>query len=580
MEETFLSRFDALDVRVRKVLQSCAVLGLSFVLSDVLRVHPEMSDQHIEGALDTAVDEMILLEQVEEEEESSLAAVSPTGAANISRGEADSSVGIYARSSENAGERFFQFSHAMWRNNVLATMLKERKIELHRSIAESMERDQGLSLEKSDISRLLTLFDHWKSCGDFCKSAPLALAVGSRLEEWDLSAQSLELYEDALEMSFDSVQKVHDGELKDAGPVDDEWVTVQAHPAVLDLILRIHIRMGLCYQNMGDEEESILFFEDAYNIIKTASKVPGMSVSLLLPIISTLAVLKLDKPAPDSKTKREQENLVQMFVADATANGSPVHIGRALAMEAKYYARTGRLDSALQVVEKLQDTYDIEDNSFDMIGEYGRDFALECLAESIYWYYLKENHEKAEEKADMIVDKYLAILDPVDIDSMMSNILPIIHVFPLLGRTKDADWLFKKYVINPYHDNDVHSAEWSSLFNPIAYLLEIIIMEERGRFNRKVLQEMERFVLDQENNDFLSTVEKKAHTTMGELCWRLANALDETGGSSRDDSGPNSTGSRKATLLQRAKDLLTPIARYPHQEIFLRQTAQALLETM
>jgi hypothetical protein len=40
IEETFLSRFDALDVRVRKVLQTCAVLGLSFALTDVIKVHP------------------------------------------------------------------------------------------------------------------------------------------------------------------------------------------------------------------------------------------------------------------------------------------------------------------------------------------------------------------------------------------------------------------------------------------------------------------------------------------------------------------------------------------------------------
>ena len=110
--------------------------------------------------------------------------------------------------SKSQSDRFFQFSHAMWRQNVLTTMLKERKIELHRLIAEAMEKDEVLVLEQSDISRLLTLFDHWKSCGDFCKTAPLALAVGARLEEWDLCAQSLELYEDALEMSFDTVQRV------------------------------------------------------------------------------------------------------------------------------------------------------------------------------------------------------------------------------------------------------------------------------------------------------------------------------------------------------------------------------------
>lgn len=55
IEETFLSRFDMLEVRVRKVLQTCAILGLSFSLSDAIRVHPEMEKADIESAVDIAV---------------------------------------------------------------------------------------------------------------------------------------------------------------------------------------------------------------------------------------------------------------------------------------------------------------------------------------------------------------------------------------------------------------------------------------------------------------------------------------------------------------------------------------------
>jgi hypothetical protein len=69
MEEAFLSRFDGLPVRVRKVLQTCAVLGLSFALSDVIRVHPELQEVVVENALGSAVDEMVLIEQVEEDDD-------------------------------------------------------------------------------------------------------------------------------------------------------------------------------------------------------------------------------------------------------------------------------------------------------------------------------------------------------------------------------------------------------------------------------------------------------------------------------------------------------------------------------
>jgi len=152
MEETFLSRFDALDVRVRKVLQTCAVLGLSFSLSDVVRVHPELEELEIEHALDNAVEEIILVERFEDEDESVSLASGISGDSGSTGCDSDSRSGIHElerRDSRSTGfdpddidDRFFEFSHAMWRQKVLTTMLKERKIELHRLIAEAMEKDQ------------------------------------------------------------------------------------------------------------------------------------------------------------------------------------------------------------------------------------------------------------------------------------------------------------------------------------------------------------------------------------------------------------------------------------------------------
>jgi tetratricopeptide (TPR) repeat protein len=557
MEEAFLSRFDGLDVRVRKVLQTSAVLGLSFALSDVIRVHPEIDEAVIENALSSAVDEMVLVEQIEDDEDDD-----ESNGAGESVASAEDGNGNWV-TSRAITDRFFQFSHAMWRKNVLTTMLKERKIELHRSIAEAMERDQVLIMEQSDISRLLTLFDHWKSCGDFSKSAPLALAVGSRLEEWDLSAQSLELYEDALDMSFESVQVTDE-----KGQTGDEWVEVSAKPGVWDLILRLHIRIGLCYQHLGEDYESISYFEDAFTIIKTSSKIPGMSKSLMMPILSTLAVLKLEQEAHDSQTKKDQENLLKTFVSEASKSGNPVHIGRALSMEAKYFAKLGRLDRALEDVEELRSSYDIGQHAADMITEYGRDFALECISESIQWLYLKEDHEEAERQADLFIKNHLPMLVPGDTDNMMYAIFPILQVLILLDRANDADWLLKKYAINPYHDSGSAECIWITMFNPLAYLLEVITMEDaEDGTDWQLLEEMAEWVLDEDNCEFDLDVERKAHTIMGELCWRLADFKEE------DDP------SRDA-LLERARDLLNPVANYPHPEIFLKHSAQALIKVL
>lgn len=560
MEETFLSRFDTLDARVRKVLQTCAVLGLSFALSDVVQVHPEIDEIDIENALEAAIDEMILVEQVEDEDDNMSLKSSSTGTGG------DSFAADTMRSSE-AGktlttDRFFQFSHAMWRQNVLTTMLKERKIELHRLIAESMEQDQVMILEQSDISRLLTLFEHWKSCGDFCKTSQLALAVGARLEEWDLCAQSLELYQDALEMSFDTVERV------DQEGDSAEWIQVAAKPSILDYILRLHIRIGLCHQNLGEEMESIAMFEDAYNIIKSSSKIPGMSKALMMPIISSLCVLKLDRIANDNRTKLEQEKLAEKFVKEAINNGNPVHIGRAVAMEAQHYARTGDLERAFAGLERLASIYDIEANSFDMLAEYGRDFALECYCESVQWYYLSDQSDKAAQQADMVVKKYLPLLSSVEADIAMYAVLPLFQVYLLLGRVRDADALLKQYVINPYRDSGSLATFWAPLFNPLAYLVEVVIADEEEQEMSPLLMEIEAWVLNEENDDFYEEdLERYAHTVMGEICWRLMNF--------KEDDDP----SREA-LSKKARDFLTPIACYPHVDSFLKQTAKALLEAL
>ena len=168
---------------MRKLLQSCSILGMEFMLSEVLRLHPdyECSDT-LKKSLDSALDERILVDGSSNEKST-----------NGNYGDMQS-----AQFASLMYNRSFLFSQSMWRKIVLRTMLKDRKMDLHRDIAEAMEAD-GVS-EISDTRTLLKLFDHWKACCEFLKAAPLALAIGARLEEWESSQQSLDLYCDALKM--------------------------------------------------------------------------------------------------------------------------------------------------------------------------------------------------------------------------------------------------------------------------------------------------------------------------------------------------------------------------------------------
>ena len=560
MEETFLSRFDALDVRVRKLLQTCAVWGISFQLSDVIKMHPEMDESDIELSLDYAIDEMILLEQEMEEHDEDESTKQLTE--NKTENGEGVPISVTGTGNSLAGERYFQFSHATWRKNVLATMLKVRKNEIHRSIAESIEKNHESIYDESDISRLLTLFDHWKACGDFSKVAPLALEVGGRLEEWDLSAQSLELYDDALVMAFDGVEMTDE-----SGTISTEWVRVKGTVKVLEMILRLHVCVGLCHQRLGDEYQSILYFEDAYNTVKTSSQLSVVSKSLVLPILSSLCVLKLERDTVGSEETMPLDGVLGVYVEKAEEDGSAIHIGRSLALKASYHAKLCDFKAALEVTSELDERYDIASYSEDMVAEYGRNYALECVALSAQWLYLIGMFEEAEQRADFVFDNYLSVLNLDDIDSSMYVVLPIIQLYSLLERAQDAYWILKKYVINPYHDYQDMSDFWVPLFKPLAYLLEVIIMDESNEHDNNVLHDVEGWVLDERNYVFDSEMERKAHTMIGELCWRLLRFKDE-GDPTRE------------ILSQRTTDLLEPIAHGEHYDFFQKSAALALLDAL
>lgn len=526
-------------------------------MKDIVQVHTELDAADIESALETAVEEMILIEN-EEDSGDGAASVTSYGSGqssvsdNLGDFDQDGTINVN-------GERYFQFSHAVWRKNVLATMLKVRKVEIHRLIAESMERDQVLILEQSDISKLLTLFDHWKACGDFCRAAPLALVVGCRLEEWELSAQSLELYQDALEMVMGGVATTE----TDGGAQDSEWVKVKAKPVVLDLILRLHVCAGLCYQRLNEDKESILFFEDAYNIIRTASKLSGITKSLKMPIISSLCVLKMELSDDDlADTTEDIGDLISHFVEEAKKEGSPIHIGRSLAMVASYNLKAEDLELAVETANELINTYDIEDNHDAMVDEYGRDFAMECVAESAQWLYLLGRLDEATQRADCVASEFLDETD--DVDGLMYILFPVLQVLCLVGRAKSAQYLFQTHAIEPYRTDPDCSDFWADLFEPLSLLIQTIRLDEAGRkINDALLRKIELFIYG-ESLSFDSELERRGWTIAGELCWRVAKAFP----------------SSNQRWIEKAREFLVPVARYEHDELFQKQTAQALLDSL
>ncbi|KAL3918405.1 MAG: hypothetical protein SGILL_004251, partial [Bacillariaceae sp.] len=556
-----LNRFDALEASVRKILHTCAVLGMSFSLSDVIRVHPEINLSLVQEALDVALSEMILAELGGEDDERSTG--SRSSAAGGSNSKLGSSVGYSKTSSrlDLEGERNFEFSHEMWRTTVLATLLEARKVKLHRLIALAMEKEvTGDTPEQSDLSRLLTLFEHWKLCGDFSRAAPLALVVGERLNEWDLVHQCIDLCRDALDMSWRSVEPVEKPQDSDVG----DWVQVSSNIEVLNLIIKLHLRIAENYRLVDRIQYCVKTYEDAYAILRGCSeKCPSLRVSVLVGLLSA----NLESTGSSEQMISGQESLFEEFLGAARDEANPIHLARALAMRAQYLAEHGHFEKALEDFKNLQSIYKSKEHSPVQCMQYGKDYVMDAFSQSVLWLFLVDKQDEAVQQGLFVLRNHLPLQNPRDVDRILSLLLPTVLVLKFVGRGEDAHFIFCKYVLNAYHDFGLSQVNCTEIFNPMIYLLEIVKMEECGHYDVSLLDAIQVWLFDTSNTYYSPEHLRLGHTLMGEICYRLGQVWQE------DDL-------KRSLLLERARFLLTPIAREVHSESFLAHTALAFLRAM
>ncbi|KAG7361535.1 adenylate/guanylate cyclase [Nitzschia inconspicua] len=559
-----LNRFDSLDALVRKLLHTCAVLGQSFSFSDVVRVHhPDIKMALIEDSLNVAVSEMILVE-LDSDEDKSTCSVSSHGGSHSHFG---ASVGHSKTSSrlDIEGERNFEFSHDMWRKTVLATLLEARKVKLHRLIAIAMEKEfDGGAIEQSDLSCLLTLFEHWKLCGEFKRAAPLALIVSERLNDWDLVDLSVDICRDALDMSLRSVTHVENNPDLNFG----DWREVSSTPSVFSFIIRLNVRIAENYRLLGRIMKCVKSYEDAYMMLHSCStRTPSLLITVLV------GLLRIDFERNESNDSSDEnvpgdEALLEEFLQTAREESHPIHIAMALSMKAQFYSQRGYFEQALEESTALCKVYNAGSHSRLLSTEYGKDHAMDVLSQSAMWFFLSGQEQEAVDQSLFVVKQLLPHLNPTDVDTIMTLLLPAILVLKFVGRGEDAHFIFCRYVVNAHHDNARSQTPWVEIFNPLIYLLEIVKMEELDTYDDCMLDAIQDWVLNDNNSYYSPDHLRLGHTLMGEICYRLGQLKPAT-----DDS-------MREMLLQKARSFLTPIARDVQSEAFLAHSALAFLRAM
>ncbi|KAL7552126.1 hypothetical protein ACHAWF_018244 [Thalassiosira exigua] len=538
--ELLLYRLDALDSSVRTVLHLSAVLGTEFELLDVLFAFEEMygaeSEQldravRIREAFDVAVEEGIIeqsfivgddLDWDDDDEDNTCGSPGNIGITLHGRKKAHP---FYA---EN---RRLRFTHDSWKACILNVMLDERKREMHRHVAFSLEKDLGEEAHsQGDFEMQIRVFKHWKLGGIFAKAAVIALNIGGQLMALGFNTQAILLFDDALGI----LEEMASGdEIETHMSYGGIGVTVleAIGPPELEYLIKLNISKGRAHSTLRQTVEGAKAYQRALDILNNTpcAEDEDFDRSVSFPIFSGLfSVLRMGAIEQDEDCSYEKD-LCKEFVEQARLNGDPVHYGRAMAMQAETLGRLGDFKEALHVVEQVRSIYDIETQHSAICQAYGSDRVAQAFASSIDFNHCLGKTQEALDASIHIVDVILPKSDPKNVHNSFVLILPAIITMKENGLAMEAFSAFQTRIINPFNEHfGEGGTTWSKpMFKPILTMLDLQAREDH---DTKTVDELSLWALDEEH--FEQKMERyeriwashgaSPKAFLGEICFSLS----------------------------------------------------------
>ena len=279
VDELLLHRIDALDSSVRTVLHLSAVLGTEFNLLDAALAYEELfgvdESNQLEAAIslresfDVAIKEGIL--------EKSLFCLVEDGDDEMMHEEENICPSMINVRISLKGRRqthpFYsdncrlRFTHDSWKTSILNVMLVERKRELHKYVAISLERDlDDETHNQDDFEKQITVFKHWKSSGSFTKASASALNIGGQLMLLGLNSQAILLFDDVLDtlkgISYEEVGRSR------CGGVSTSVLEAIDVPE-LDNLIKVNIAKGKAYLTLGQGVAAADAYQSALDVSGT-----------------------------------------------------------------------------------------------------------------------------------------------------------------------------------------------------------------------------------------------------------------------------------------------------------------------
>lgn len=197
-------RLDNLDDVVRKTLHIAAVLGMTFVLSEILEISEHIlcisdddKEQHaltIRRSLKAALEEGILDENIRDDENDAGASSNASVVSNML---------VDTRSTKKNDDSLLDYSytfyHDTWRRVIKSLMLDSWIQDIHMHAAMAIET-RVPDNDMRDYITKVKLFQHWKGSANTIRAAKVALDIGKSFKLLGMNRHSIGVYEDAIDI--------------------------------------------------------------------------------------------------------------------------------------------------------------------------------------------------------------------------------------------------------------------------------------------------------------------------------------------------------------------------------------------
>jgi len=530
LDDLMIHRIDGLNSNVQTALRLGAVLGSAFDLLEVVSVDELLAEvkfedryQHAEKihkALDLAIEEGILEEVVDggEEEE-----------AQESENEEslrESSSGKSSKHPYHKQNRTYNFTNDTWRSIILKLMLDARKKDMHRNIAQALER-QGIE-GSHDFRHMFKLFSHWKASEEYVKAASTSLKIGENFKSLGLQSQRIRVYLDALDMWRDA-----DSNDIVAGGFGRSTLESIDHIS-LEYVIKLEIATGQTLADVHQGKESVEAYQNTLKIIQTAPASANLKDrSIVFPIFSGLFVaLKFGQIQQDKDCSYEQE-LVKRFVHETRLHGDPIHYTRALAMQCEVYGRLRRFDKALESQKRIQKVYNVKKHSAAICKAYGSDRSAQSFSMSALWHLMMGHTKTALETCRYVIKELLPQMDEKNCHNSAIMMYPCIWVMKDNGYSIQARDAFERFVSSKFtqHFPEGASTFCLPLYKPLHILLTLSGTKTK-ELKENEFSEFLEWALVRENLQFSKTIDnsmsnfgRNAKAITAEICLQLGRRM-------------------------------------------------------